>query len=61
MAFTDEAREKYVEKIEGANGRTYTITSEDVGFYIKCGIKAKSKETGLSGKFILSTDSPSLP
>ena len=53
MAFTNEAREKYLEKIEGANGRTYTITNSDVGFNIKCGIKAKSKETGLLGEEVI--------
>ncbi|MBR1970524.1 MAG: hypothetical protein IKA17_09245 [Clostridia bacterium] len=53
MAFTDEARDKYLEKIEGANGRTYTITNSDVGFNIKCGIKPKSKETGLLGAEVI--------
>ncbi|MBR1970522.1 MAG: hypothetical protein IKA17_09235 [Clostridia bacterium] len=53
MAFTNEAREKYLEKIEGATGRTYTITNSDVGFNIKCGIKAKSKETGLLGEEVI--------
>ena len=56
MALTDEIREKYLEKIEGAAERTYTITDSDVGFNIKCGIKAKSKETGLTGEEIF-TDS----
>lgn len=49
-AFSDEAKEKYLEKIEGATGRTYTITNNDVGFNIKCGIKPKSKETGHLGE-----------
>ena len=53
MAFTDEAREKYLEKIEGATGKTYTITNSDVGFNIKCGIKPKSKETGLLGEEVI--------
>ncbi len=56
MAFTDEAREKYLEKIEGANGRTYTITNDDVGYNIKCGITPKSKETGVLGEEVI-TDS----
>ncbi len=46
-------REKYMEKIEGATDRTYIITEEDVGCYLRCGIRAKSKETGLLGKEIL--------
>ncbi len=53
MAFSNEARGKYLEKIEGATGRTYTITNSDVGFNIKCGIKAKSKETGLLGEEVI--------
>ena len=56
MALTNEIREKYLEKIEGANGRTYTITSSDVGFNIKCGITPKSKEAGLCGVEVI-TDS----
>lgn len=50
MALTDDLREKYLEKIEGATGKTYTITNSDVGFNIKCGITPKSEETGLLGE-----------
>ncbi len=55
MALTDELKEKYLEKIEGASGKTYTITNSDVGFNIKCGIKAKSKETGLLGEEVFTS------
>lgn len=47
-----DMKEKYMEKIEGATERTYTITKEDVGYFLRCGIRAKSKETGLIGKEI---------
>lgn len=56
QAQPENYRENYMEKIEGATDRTYTITNEDIGFFLRCGIRTRSKETGLLGEEVL-TDS----
>ncbi len=53
QAAPENFRENYMEKIEGATERTYTITSDDVGFFVRCGIRTRSKETGLLGEEVL--------
>jgi len=50
--YPSDFKENHIEKIEGANKKTYQLTQDDIGFYVFCGVKPKTAGTNITGNEI---------